>query len=216
MMPGHCASSGAARAATGATWRCSMAAMAGRARRADGARSGEGVKERGLVRLMATCANITAARLGSAASRTASCACWAIQSPHGPVIHDRPEPCLRLHRGRSLLGGVRRYHASSSASRWEALEPRHDDGIVAQETFQTSLTRAVQSDRERLRHSPAPDRANQGTLSQKTAKLMVFKLVQAAVKTWRRLKGANQLPLVIEGVTFADGVAANDTTNRAA
>jgi transposase-like protein len=55
-----------------------------------------------------------------------------------------------------------------------------------------------------------------GALSQKTAKLMVFKLVQAAAKTWRRLKGANQLPLVIEGVTFADGVAANDTENRAA
>ena len=53
-------------------------------------------------------------------------------------------------------------------------------------------------------------------LSQKTAKLMVFKLVQAAAKTWRRLKGANQLPLVIEGVTFTDGVAANDTANRAA
>src|SRR6056297_2506597 len=55
-----------------------------------------------------------------------------------------------------------------------------------------------------------------GALSQKTAKLMVFKLVQAAGKTWRRLKGANQLPLVIEGVTFSDGVAANGTANRAA
>jgi len=55
-----------------------------------------------------------------------------------------------------------------------------------------------------------------GALSQKTAKLMVFKLVQTAAKTWRRLKGANQLPLVIEGVTFIDGVAENDTENRAA
>lgn len=55
-----------------------------------------------------------------------------------------------------------------------------------------------------------------GALSQKTAKLMVFKLVQAAAKTWRRLKGANQLPLVIEGVTFTDGVAAKVAENRAA
>ncbi|WP_121068538.1 IS256 family transposase [Chachezhania antarctica] len=55
-----------------------------------------------------------------------------------------------------------------------------------------------------------------GALSQKTAKLMVFKLVQAAAKTWRRLKGANQLPKVVEGVTFTDGVAANDIANRAA
>ena len=54
-----------------------------------------------------------------------------------------------------------------------------------------------------------------GALSQKTD-THGFKLVQAAAKTWRRLKGANQLPLVIEGVTFTDGVATNDTANRAA
>ena len=45
-----------------------------------------------------------------------------------------------------------------------------------------------------------------GALSQKTAKLMVFKLVMAAARTWRRLKGDNLLPKVIEGVTFEDGV----------
>ena len=44
---------------------------------------------------------------------------------------------------------------------------------------------------------------------------MVFKLVQAATKTWRRLKGANQLPEVIEGI-FTDGVATRDTETRAA
>ena len=55
-----------------------------------------------------------------------------------------------------------------------------------------------------------------GALSQKTAKLMVFKLVQSAAKTWRRLKGANQLPRVVEGVTFTDGVATRDTKTRAA
>jgi transposase-like protein len=55
-----------------------------------------------------------------------------------------------------------------------------------------------------------------GALSQKTAKLMVFKLVQAAAETWHRLKGANQLPMVIQGVTFTDGVATKDADNRAA
>jgi putative transposase len=45
-----------------------------------------------------------------------------------------------------------------------------------------------------------------GALSQETAKLMVFKLVMAAARTWRRLKGENQLPKVVEGVTFKDGV----------
>jgi putative transposase len=44
-----------------------------------------------------------------------------------------------------------------------------------------------------------------GALSPTTARLMVFKLVVAASKTWRRLKGENQLPKVVAGVTFQDG-----------
>ena len=45
-----------------------------------------------------------------------------------------------------------------------------------------------------------------GALSSTTARLMVFKLVIAASKTWRRLKGTNQLPKVIAGVKFNDGI----------
>ncbi len=45
-----------------------------------------------------------------------------------------------------------------------------------------------------------------GAMSQKTAKLMVFTLIQAAAKSWRRLNGRNQLPKVIEGVRFRNGV----------
>ncbi|MGH9652732.1 MAG: IS256 family transposase [Bryobacteraceae bacterium] len=45
-----------------------------------------------------------------------------------------------------------------------------------------------------------------GALSQGTARLMVFKLVMAAAKTWRRLQGENQLPKVIAGATFRDGI----------
>jgi len=45
-----------------------------------------------------------------------------------------------------------------------------------------------------------------GSLSSKTARLMVFKLVMAAAKTWRRLKGQNQLPKLLAGVRFRDGV----------
>jgi transposase-like protein len=45
-----------------------------------------------------------------------------------------------------------------------------------------------------------------GALSQDTARLMVFKLVMAASKTWRRLQGQNQLPKVIKGVKFRDGI----------
>ncbi len=56
-----------------------------------------------------------------------------------------------------------------------------------------------------------------GALSQKTVKIMVFTLIRTASKTWRKLKGANQLPRLIEGVKFVDGVASSDEReNRAA
>jgi hypothetical protein len=35
---------------------------------------------------------------------------------------------------------------------------------------------------------------------------MVFKLLEAAQKCWRRLDGQNQLPKLILGVTFNDGI----------
>jgi putative transposase len=50
-----------------------------------------------------------------------------------------------------------------------------------------------------------------GALSQDTARLMVFKLVMAAAKTWHRLKGENQLPKVVGGVTFRNGVEVTNT-----
>jgi putative transposase len=55
-----------------------------------------------------------------------------------------------------------------------------------------------------------------GALSQTTARLMVFKLVMAAAKTWRRLKGEHVLPLVLAGVTFTDGVALTATAGQRA
>jgi putative transposase len=47
---------------------------------------------------------------------------------------------------------------------------------------------------------------SKGCLSNRTALAMVFKLVEAAQKTWRRLDGNNQLPKLILGVKFADGI----------
>ena len=55
-----------------------------------------------------------------------------------------------------------------------------------------------------------------GALSQKTAKLMVFTLVRAASKKWRKLNGTNQLPRVIEGVKFNDGIAQSDANQSRA
>jgi len=47
---------------------------------------------------------------------------------------------------------------------------------------------------------------SKGCLSNKTALAMIFKLAQAAEKSWRRLKGYSLLPKVILGVKFSDGI----------
>ncbi|MGY4319377.1 transposase-like protein [Bradyrhizobium sp. JR3.5] len=63
-----------------------------------------------------------------------------------------------------------------------------------------------QSDRKRVRQVRHRTVRTKGSLSPQTARLMVFKLIDAASKTWRRLKGTNQLPKIIAGVRFADGI----------
>jgi transposase-like protein len=45
-----------------------------------------------------------------------------------------------------------------------------------------------------------------GCLSNATALAMVFKLVEAAQKSWRRLDGHNQLPKIVLGAKFIDGL----------
>jgi len=57
-----------------------------------------------------------------------------------------------------------------------------------------------------------------GCLSNATALAMVFKLVEAAQKSWRRLDGHNQLPKVVLGARFIDGleVATADPQPKAA
>src|SRR5438552_3686838 len=47
---------------------------------------------------------------------------------------------------------------------------------------------------------------SKGCLSNKTALTMVFKLVEGAQKNWRRLDGPNQLPKVLGGIKFTDGI----------
>jgi putative transposase len=54
-----------------------------------------------------------------------------------------------------------------------------------------------------------------GSLSSNTARLMVFKLIMAAAKSWRRLKGQNQLPKLIAGARFQDGIEVMKPQNAA-
>ncbi len=57
----------------------------------------------------------------------------------------------------------------------------------------------------RLRH-----RRTKGSGSRVACLAMVFKLVEAAAKKWRRLKSADLVRSVIEGVQFKDGTTAED------
>jgi transposase-like protein len=57
---------------------------------------------------------------------------------------------------------------------------------------------------------------SKGCLSNKTALAMIFKLAQAAEKSWRRLKGYSLLPKVILGVKFNDGIEIVKSQSQAA
>lgn len=51
-----------------------------------------------------------------------------------------------------------------------------------------------------------------GCMSNATAIAMVFKLIEAAQRSWRRLDGTNFLPKVIYGVKFKDGIEETATS----
>ena len=71
-------------------------------------------------------------------------------------------------------------------------------------------TNPIESTFATVRHRTIRSR---GCLSNRTALAMVFKLVDAAQKSWRRLDGHNQLPKLILGVKFNDGLeVANSVT----
>src|SRR5262249_10031976 len=64
-------------------------------------------------------------------------------------------------------------------------------------------TNPIESTFATVRHRTIRSR---GCLSNKTALAMVFKLVETAQRSWRRLDGHVQLPKLILGVKFADGL----------
>ena len=64
-------------------------------------------------------------------------------------------------------------------------------------------TNVIESSFATVRHRTV---RSKGCLSNKTALAMIFKLAEAAEKSWRRLDGYSQLPKVILGVKFTDGI----------
>jgi transposase-like protein len=64
-------------------------------------------------------------------------------------------------------------------------------------------TNVVESSFATVRHRTV---RSKGCLSNKTALAMIFKLAEAAEKSWRRLNGHNQLSKIILGIKFTDGM----------
>jgi putative transposase len=64
-------------------------------------------------------------------------------------------------------------------------------------------TNPIESSFATVRHRTV---RSKGCLSNKTALAMIFKLAEAAEKSWRRLDGHSQLPKLIVGISFADGI----------
>jgi putative transposase len=65
------------------------------------------------------------------------------------------------------------------------------------------MTNVIESSFATIRHRTV---RSKGCLSNKTALALIFKLAEAAERNWRRLDGQNQLPELIFGVKFADGI----------
>ena len=57
---------------------------------------------------------------------------------------------------------------------------------------------------------------SKGCLSRVTAKVMVFKMIKAAERSWRKLDGQNQLPKIIDGVKFINGIEVKNDNQAAA
>jgi putative transposase len=95
--------------------------------------------------------------------------------------YEKAAECLRKDRGALLA------FYDFPAEHWKHLRTSNP----IESTFATVRHRTIRS---------------KGCLSNKTALAMVFKLVEGAQKSWRRLDGHNQLPKIIQGVKFNDGL----------
>jgi len=76
-------------------------------------------------------------------------------------------------------------------------------GFPAEHWKHVRTTNPIESTFATVRHRTI---RSKGCLSNRTALAMVFKLLEGAQKSWRRLDGHNQLPKLVLGVTFNNGI----------
>src|SRR5712672_2912594 len=106
---------------------------------------------------------------------------------HGRSIPLAEKSLIEILQCGSLVGLRVLVGWQRGASHWKHLRTTN----VIESSFATVRHRTVRS---------------KGCLSNRTALAMIFKLAEAAEKSWRRLDGHSQLPKVIFGVKFTDGI----------
>ncbi|WP_453955360.1 IS256 family transposase [Bradyrhizobium sp. USDA 377] len=132
------------------------------------------------------------------------------KSVQGPMKNDLRNIYLAPHRAEAETAidvFVEKYHVKYGRAVECLIKDRHAllafFDFPAEHWIHLRSSNPIESVFATVRHRTV---RTKGSLSQQTAKLMVFKLIDAASKTWRRLKSTNQLPKVIAGVKFIDGI----------
>ena len=92
-------------------------------------------------------------------------------------------------------------HPNTPINNRDALLAFYD--LPAEHWKRLRTTNPIESTFATVRHRTI---RSKGCLSNRTALAMVFKLLEGAQKSWRRLDGHNQLPKLVLGVTFNDGI----------
>jgi putative transposase len=101
-------------------------------------------------------------------------------------------------RRRLTRGCVRRIHRELPDQIQEAVESQQGLRCAGE-------LASHESHRKHVRNRALGSVRLKGCLSNRLALAMVFKLIEAAQKSWRRLGGHNQLPKLILGAKFAEG-----------
>ena len=143
---------------------------------------------------------------GAAALPAVSHVAWAQAYPTRPITIIAPLAAggaldatgrVLAERMRRSLGQPVRPSTTFLAEHWKHLRTTN----VIESSFATIRHRTVRS---------------KGCLSNKTALAMIFKLAEAAERSWRRLDGHSQLPKLILGVKFTDGIEVIRSQSQAA
>ncbi len=123
----------------------------------------------------------------------------------------------RLEAGKALSVFLQKYQTKYPKAA-ERLT-RDEDGLLAFYDFPAEhwthirTTNPIESTFATVRHRT---KRSKGCLSLKTMEVMVFKMIKEAEKTWLRLRGKNQLPKLITGVKFNDGIELKQHDQNAA